>query len=213
LLWFSQVHSSGVLGGLPTVTPGSSVEIMKGITMDIRKLAVVGGFAVGAALTFAPLASADPALVDPLAGTVDSEIASMNALFVSEVALAGDPATDVITHGANTFDTTTLLAAPDTGTPTPLDFELYGLNPIANAASDPGAFSEFNGALVNFDDAYNVELFSLLNPTAALDTIPAGDLFGSASGIAEALATGTATSAVTDFLTDGFADLQGFFTP
>jgi hypothetical protein len=183
--------------------------------MDIRKIAVVGSFAAGAALAFAPLAAADPVIVapvDPLLPTVDSEIASMNSLFVSEADLAGK-GTDVMTNGPNTFDTIPLADAPNTGTPTILDFELYGANPIANAASDPGAFIEFNGALVNFDDAYNVELFSLLNPTAAIDTIPSGDLFGSASGIAEALAGGTATSAVTDFLTDGYNDLVGFFTP
>jgi hypothetical protein len=129
--------------------------------MDIRKIAVLGSFAAGAALALAPLAAADPAAVpDPLLPTVDSEIASMNSLFVSEATLAGDSA-DVATHGANTFDTIPLADAPDTGTPSTLDYVLYGLNPIANAASDPGAYSEFNGALVNFDDAYNVELFSL----------------------------------------------------
>jgi hypothetical protein len=161
-------------------------------------------------------AEAVPAAAAPIVditSTVNGEIASMNALFVSEVVLAGDPATDVITHGANTFDTISLIDAPHTGTPTILDFELYGLNPIANSASDPGAFSEFNGALVNFDDAYNLELFSLLNPTAAVGDIPLADLFGSASGISEALATGTVPLAVTDFLTDGWADLTGFFTP
>jgi hypothetical protein len=176
--------------------------------MNLRKFAVLGSFAAGAALALAPLASADD-----LTTAVDSEISSMNALFVGEADLAGKGA-DVVMHGPNTFDTIPLADAPNTGTmPTILDYELYGLNPIANAASDPGAYSEFNGALVNFDDAYNVELFSLLNPTAAIDTIPSGDLFGSASSIAEALATGTASGAVTDFLTDGFADLQGFFTP
>jgi hypothetical protein len=176
--------------------------------MDIRKIAAVGTFAAGAALVFAPLASAD----DPLTPLVDSEIASMNALFVSEATLAGVGG-DVQTHGANTFDTIPLADAPNSGAPTILDYELYGLNPIANAASDPGAFSEFNGALVNFDDAFNTEVWSLMNPTAPIDTIPMADLFGSASGIAEALGTGTAAGAVGDFLTDGFADLQGFFTP
>jgi hypothetical protein len=184
--------------------------------MNIRKIAVLGSFAAGAALALAPLASADPAATDPLLPFVDGEIASMNSLFVTYADIAG-VGNDVVTHGANTFDTIPLADAPNTGiTPTILDYELYGLNPIANAASDPGAFSEFNGALVNFDDAFNVELFSLLNPTAAIDTIPMGDLFGSASGISEALATATtggASAVVTDFLTDGFADLQGFFTP
>jgi hypothetical protein len=176
--------------------------------MNLRKFAVLGSFAAGAALALAPLASADD-----LTTAVDSEISSMNALFVGEADLAGKGA-DVVMHGPNTFDTIPLADAPNTGTlPTILSYELYGLNPIGNAASDPGAYSEFNGALVNFDDAYNVGLFSLLDPTAPLSSIPAGDLFGSASGITEALATGTASGAITDFLTDGFADLQGFFTP
>jgi hypothetical protein len=181
--------------------------------MNIRKIAVVGSFAAGAALALAPLAAATPLPVDPLLPSVDSEIASMNALFVSEADLAGVGKDVIVGTPAQPFDTIPLVDAPHTGTPTFLDYELYGLNPIANSASDPGAFSEFNGALVNFDDAYNVELFSLLNPTAALSTIPAGDLFGSAGGIAEALATGSATNVVTDFLTDGWADLVGYFTP
>jgi hypothetical protein len=171
--------------------------------MNIRKIAVVGGFAVGAALTLAPLASADT-----LTDAVDSEIASLNTLFVSEATLAGD-GTDVVTH-AGSFDTIPLSFAPDTGTPTFLDYELYGLNPIANAASDPGSYSVFNGALTEFSDAYNVELFSLANPTAAIDTIPAADLFGSATTIADALGTGTATGAITEFLTVGWSDLLGY---
>ena len=56
--------------------------------MDIRKIAVVGSFAAGAALAFAPLASADT----PITTTVDSEIASLNSLFEGEAALAGDTA-------------------------------------------------------------------------------------------------------------------------
>jgi hypothetical protein len=165
----------------------------------------------------APAASAgaEPALVDPLAPTVASEIASMNALFESQLALAGVPASDIAPHLPGTFDTilpADVAAVQGTGT-TPFDFLLYGVNPTAaGLASDPGAFTEFNGALVNFDDAYNVGLYALLNNG---DLIPAAvasnDLFGSASGIAEALATGTATSAITDFLTDGYNDLLGYF--
>lgn len=171
--------------------------------MTIRKIAVLGGFAVGAALTLAPLASADT-----LTDAVDSEIASLNSLFVSEATLAGDGA-DVVTH-VGSFDTIPLSFAPDSGTPTFLDYELYGLNPIANAASDPGSYNVFNGALTEFSDAYNVELFSLANPTAAIDTIPAADLFGSATTITDALDTGTATGAITEFLTVGWNDLLGY---
>jgi hypothetical protein len=168
--------------------------------MSIRKIAVVGGFAAGVALTFAPLASADD-----LSGTLDSEIASLNGIFVSDADLAGD-GTDVITNGTNTFDTIPLQYAPDSGTPTLLDYELYGLNPIANAASDPGAYNVFNGALVEFDDAYNALLYSV-DYSGAL--IPSSDLFGSASEIGTALATGTDAGAAADFFSNGLADLAG----
>jgi|SRR5271155_307089 len=184
--------------------------------MDIRKIAVVGSFAAGAALALAPLAAADPAVVaDPLAPTVAGEVASLNSLFQTDAFLAGVPSTDyaVGPQGFDTILSGDVATVQGNGT-TPFDFLLYGVDPTkAGLASDPGAFTEFNGALVNFDDALNVELFSLANPTAAIDTIPLTDLFGSASGISEALATGTATLAAGDFLTDGFADLTGFFTP
>ena len=169
--------------------------------MNMRKIAAVGGLAVGAALTLAPLASAD-ALTD----AVDSEIASLNSLFVTEATLAGDGA-DVVTH-AGSFDTIPLSFAPDTGTPTFLDYELYGLNPIANAASDPGAYNVFNGALTEFSDATNVELYSLLNPGVAVDTIPLTDLIGSSTNIADGLA---ATDPAEFFFNFGLGDLSGFF--
>jgi hypothetical protein len=185
--------------------------------MDIRKIAVVGSFAAGAALALAPLASADPAATDPLTPFVDSEVASLNALFLSDTTLAGVPASDVATSTTpGVFDTilpADIATVQGNGT-TLFDFLLYGVDPTkAGLASDPGAFTEFNGALVQFDNALNVELFSLLNPTAPIDTIPMADLFGSASSIGEALAFGTAAGAAGDFLTDGFADLTGFFTP
>jgi hypothetical protein len=174
----------------------------------MRKIVVVGGFAVGAALTLAPLASADT-----LGDAVDSEITSLNSLFDSEAALAGDTA-DIV-HHAGSFDTILPADAPvtaDASDLTTLDYELYGLNPIAaGIAGDPGSYNVFNGALTEFSDAYNVELYSLLNPDAAINTIPADDLFGSATTIADALGTGTATGAITEFLTVGFGDLSAFF--
>jgi hypothetical protein len=180
--------------------------------MDIRKIAAVGTFAAGAALALAPFANAAP---DPLTPFVDSEVASMNALFVSYADFAGVGA-DVETNGPQGFDIINpadVSAVQGNGT-TLFDFLLYGVDPAkAGLASDPGAFTEFNGALVNFDDAFNTGLWSLMNPTAPIDTIPTADLFGSASSIAEALGTGSAAGAIGDFLTDGFADLQGFFTP
>jgi hypothetical protein len=141
-----------------------------------------------------------------LTDTVDSEISSLNSIFTSEAALAGDSA-DVVTH-TGSFDTIPLSFAPGSGTPTTLDYELYGLNPIANAAGDPGSYNVFNGALTEFDDACNAELYGLENANAL---IPAADLFGSGTEITTALATGTDAGAAGDFLSAGLADLTGFF--
>jgi hypothetical protein len=176
--------------------------------MDIRKIAVVGGFAVAAALTSAPLASADT--INVLIDTLDSEISTMNSIFVSDVAISGGPASgEIITNGANTFDTTTLQYAPDSGTPTLLDYELYGLNPIFNAVPDPGAYSVDNGALAEFLDAYNVELYSLANPDAAVSSIPLIDLFGSEPIITTALGETSFSVAIGVFLVQGLNDLFG----
>jgi hypothetical protein len=170
--------------------------------MDIRKIAVAGGFAVATALTSAPLASADP-----LTDTVDSEISTLNSIFVSEVAISGGPTSgEIITHGANTFDTTTLQYAPDSGTPTLLDYEMYGLDPLSNASSDPGAYDVFNGALVEFDDALNVEVYSVLNAGALP---PAADLIGSATTIAEGLRLPVDDSS-NYFFTFGVENLLGY---
>ena len=174
--------------------------------MDIRKIAVVGGFVVGAALTSAPLASADT-----LTDTVDSEISTLNSIFVSEVAISGGPGSgEIITNGANTFDTTTLLYAPDSGTPTFLDYELYGFNPISSASSDPGAYDAFNGALVEFDDAYNVALYAMANPDAAVSSIPTDDLFGPASILGDALGANSFSAAFDFFIVNGFSDFLGY---
>src|ERR1700734_1495659 len=88
--------------------------------MDIRKIAVVGGFAVAAALTSAPLATADD-----LTTTVDSEIASLNSIFESEAAIAGDSA-DVTPGGTGVLDTILPADAPVVAPLTTLDYELYG---------------------------------------------------------------------------------------
>jgi len=163
---------------------------------------VVGSFAAGAALALAPIASADD-----LTSIVDSEISLSNSIFDSEAALAGDSADVVPGTTGQPFDTISLLDAPHTGTPTLLDFELHGLNPIANSASDPGAYNVFNGALTEFDDAFNSEAYGLLNNNAL---IPDTDLFGSDKVIDAALATGTDTGAATTFFDAGLADLQGY---
>ena len=92
-----------------------------------------------------------------------------------------------------------------TGT-TPFDYLIYGLDPSAAGLSgDPGSYDVFNGALTEFSDALNVELYSLENNGAL---IPAADLIGSSTNIADGLA---ATNPAEFFLNFGLGDLQGFF--
>lgn len=174
--------------------------------MRIRKIAVIGSFAAGAALALAPLASADD-----LTSTIASEVAAANAIFQSDAALAGVPSTD-FAPGAQGFDTilpADIGAVQDNGT-TPFDFLIYGVDPkLAGLATDPGAFNVYNGALVEFDNAYNADLFGLLNGNT--DLIPAADLFGTGSEIGTALGTGTDFGAATTFFDAGLADLAGFF--
>jgi hypothetical protein len=162
--------------------------------MKIRKIAVLGGFAAGAALAFAPLASADD-----LDSTLSGEISSLNSVFVSEADAAG-VGSDVVTN-TGSFDTIPVADVNAT-----LASELYGLNTTGNAVTDPGSYTLFNGALVEFDDAYNALLYSA-DYSGAL--IPSTDLFGSASEIATALGTGSDFGAAGDFLSNGFADLVG----
>ncbi len=177
--------------------------IVKGRTMNARKIAVVGSFVAGAALAFAPLASADD-----LTTTVDGEISSLNSLFESEVAVAGDTAD--LTQATNVLDTILLADAPDVAPLTTLDYELYG--PLADFMpggldSAPGAYDVFNGALVEFDDAYNT-LASFLIGNDAI--IPIGDLLG-ASDIALDDGTLADPTLFADFFNTGLSDLFGWF--
>jgi hypothetical protein len=181
--------------------------------MHIRKIAVVGGFAVGAALSFAPLAAADT----PITSTVDSEITSLNSLFTDEADLAGIKAGD-ITGGTTAGSFEEILKAdvptdaPQTAPFSTLDYELYGVSPgVAGVGSDSGAFDLFNGASGEFDDAYNVLLYAAENggnlvPTAGIGT----DLISTGATTA-ALGTDSVSGAFTTFLEAGFNDLSGYF--
>ena len=175
--------------------------------MDIRKIAVVGSFAAGAALALAPLASADPI---EITSTVDSEVASLNSMFLSDTTLAGVPIADVETSTTpgvfdiiNPADVATVQGA---GT-TPFDFLVYGVDPVkAGLAGDPGAFNLLNGAEARFDDAFNVALYAAENG-GALDP-NAADFFGS---LPAGFATDTATQAFDSFYNTAIGDLSGFF--
>ena len=179
--------------------------------MDIRKIAVVGGFAVAAALTSAPLASADD-----LTTTVDSEIASLNSIFESEAATAGDSA-DVVSGGTGVLDTIPPADAPDAAPLTTLDYELYG--PWASVLSEngdlfdpaPGAQDVFNGALAEFDDAYNAVAFGL--DDSAL--IPTTDLVAPVDIATEEAGNITTEAGLfANFVDTGVADLlAGLYVP
>ena len=67
----------------------------------------------------------------------------------------------------------------------------------------------FDGALADFDDAFNIEQYSLLNG-GALDP-DAADVFGSASDITGALSTDSVSGAVGTFLTEGWHELLFYF--
>jgi hypothetical protein len=169
--------------------------------MNIRKLAVIGGLAAGAALAFAPLASADD-----LTSVVDLEISAENSLFTVEATLAGDSGDIVSSTTPGTFDTIPLVDAPDTAPFTTLDYELWGISPaFAVPSSDPGSYDLFNGALGKFDDAVNVLLYAGENNGAL---IPADDLFG--NHITDALNGGADASAFEYFYNFAVGDLSGF---
>ncbi|MGA8329682.1 MAG: hypothetical protein WB777_10360 [Mycobacterium sp.] len=176
--------------------------------MDIRKIAVVGGFAVAAALTSAPLASADD-----LTPTVDSEIASLNSIFESEAAIAGDSA-DVTLGGTGALDTITPSDAPIVAPLTTLDYELYG--PWADSLSAnglltdtaPGAQDVFNGALVEFDDAYNTVVSLFLGD----EDVPVTDLIGAADQALDAGGVDADPALFANFVNTGVTDLLAWFT-
>ena len=170
--------------------------------MQIRKIAVVGGFAVGAALAFAPLASADD-----LTSVLNSEIAGENSLFQLDATLAGVPSSDYsLVDGFDTINSADITAVQDTGT-TPFDYLIYGVDPSkAGLATDPGSYNDLNGAVTKFDDAFNVLLYAAENKDAL---IPSTDLFG--NHITDALAGGTDASAFEYFYNFAIGDLSGFF--
>jgi hypothetical protein len=171
--------------------------------MSVRKIVAVGGFAVGAALTLAPLAAADD-----LTSTVSSEIASANDAFQTDTFLTGNYADVVYNTGA--FDTIKAADAPVSGASW-LDSLLYGVDPAeAGPSAVPGAYDVSNGALIQFDDAYNVLDYSYLNSGAL---VPAADLLSvpSTTTVAEALATDSVQGAFTTFLDQGWTDTLEYF--
>jgi hypothetical protein len=173
--------------------------------MNIRKIAAAATFATGAAMAFAPLAAAD---VTPI---VDSEISAENSLFETYAALSG--VTDFTKGGVGEFDSFNNLAvdAPQAttfGAVTPIETELYGANPIlAGISGDTGPFSEFNGALSQFYNAYDVLLYSSENG-GTLDTNTADYIENNA--LNHALTLGTPEKAAEYLYNFGSGDLKGY---
>lgn len=179
----------------------------------MRKIAVLGSFAAGAALALAPLASADPAAVDSTLVTdvLGSEESMLNGLFVTDATLAGDYSDLTAPTATDPFYMITpadITTVQGTGT-TAFDYLVYGVDPAqAGLASDPGSYNVLNGALTEFDNAYNVELYSLFNG-GNLDTT-ATDYIQNSS-LDHALTLSSATDAFDYLYNFGIGDLSGFF--
>jgi hypothetical protein len=144
----------------------------------------------------AATAAADSAATD-ISSTLTGEANSLNGIFGLDAAVAGINPDDIAPgSGVLPFDT---ISTADTNSL--FDTLVFG---AAGPSPDPGSYDVFNGALGEFDNAYNVELFSLLNSG---DILPVGDVIGTN---ADFLTHGVST-AVTDFLQAGLSDLAGYF--
>jgi hypothetical protein len=182
--------------------------------MKVRKIAAAAGLATGAALAFAPLASAAPTDLIDFESLNSSEMASLNSLFTLGAQLTGVPSSaysdvggflridpeDLATYAPH------LTNPADVGDVTGLEYYLYGVNPIeAGISSSSGAYNVFNGAAIQFADAYNAQLYELFNPG---DTAPASIFIGSDAHIAAALLT---DNPAVYFYNFGVGDLGGYF--
>ncbi len=187
--------------------------------MNIRKLGIIGGFAVGAALALAPAAVAAPPAPSTDAFAIDfgdiraAEISSMNFLFGIETTLAG--VNSHVVHNEGAFDTIPAEYAPKTGDMTPLNYLLYGIDPEkAGPSSDPGAYNIFNGATTQFTDANNVLLYALLNDGEQIDPtkVDVNDfLIGSSDNIAHGLSGDSVFEDFGNFFGAGVNDMLGYF--
>jgi len=174
--------------------------------MNVRKFAVLGSLAAGAALAFAPLASADD-----LTSVLSGEESLLNGQFDLDALLAGDYSDVTQPTAADPF---AMITPADIGTvqgtgTTPFDYLVYGVDPSnAGLAGDPGSYNVLNGAEAKFDDAYNVLYSALLNPTSTtVDASPA-DYIGN---LPTGFASDTPAQAFEYFYNFGVGDLSGFF--
>lgn len=183
--------------------------------MSIRKMGVIGSFAAGAALALAPMAAAeDPATPPDFSNILVGQVQSMNWLFEAQAAMTGVDA-DFITKGDPTLiDPLSFSSISGTHLAANEAFAslLYGTNWETEMSSDPGSFSLFNGAMVQFNDANNVLMYALMTGGEQINVADAGDyLFGSDTSIAAALAGTTAWEDASNFFANGIADMGGYF--
>jgi hypothetical protein len=170
-------------------------------------LTALGGHYTNVPVADVPLTDAVPGAAVPAASgfdissTLTSEISSLNSMFETDAALTGVPTADLVTPVSG-FDT---LVPGLTESPQLSAFEtaVFGFNPDS-VSPDPGSYDLLNGALGQFDNAYNVGLFSLLDPTGTFDPT---DIIGTHA----AFLNDGATVAIGEFLQQGFTDLLGYF--
>lgn len=189
----------------------------RGNTMKVRQISTVAGLATGAAIAFAPLASAAPTDLIDFDLINSSQISSLNSFFEFGALISGVPDT-AYTSGVETggFDVLTpagiadyapVLTDPSQADElTPFLYFLYGVNPIEAGISTTasGSYSVLNGALINFADSSNASLFTLFNPGEALTD----DIFiGSPTNVAAALASDDAAGW---FFERGVGNLAGY---
>jgi hypothetical protein len=139
----------------------------------------------------------------------------LNGLFQFDALLSGVPSTDYAPSGVGGLDTIDVADVtkdvPQSGTPSTLDDLLYGVSPFkAGVSGDSGAFNEFNGALTQFDNAYNVELYSAADG-GTLDTNLPDYIFNGTIQKVLDTAGETPTQAFDTLYNQGIGDLSGFF--
>ncbi|WIM89429.1 hypothetical protein PT015_08320 [Candidatus Mycobacterium wuenschmannii] len=186
--------------------------------MKIRQTATIAGLATGAAIAFAPLATAAPTDLIDFDAINASQISSLNSFFEFGALFSGVPDTaytaDVTTGGfdvltpAGVAEYAPLLTDPSQADElTPFLYFLYGVNPIEAGISTgaSGSYNVLNGALINFADSSNASLFALFNPGEEFTR----DIFiGSDPNITAALA---ADDPASWFFDRGVGNLAGYF--
>jgi hypothetical protein len=191
------IPATDLIGSADNITAGLAADNPALYFFNFGVSDLAGYFGIGPAE--AASASADPAATFDIGPTLSSEIASLNSMFESYAPLSAVDPTDII-KVAGGFDT---IATADTNDA--FNALVFGLNPD-NVSPDIGSYDVLNGALGQFDNAYNVGLFSLLDPTGTFDPT---DIIGTHAAFLD----DGAFAAIGQFLSLGVSDLLGYFDP